>query len=57
MDISTGWPKSDIHGNPAKTGLLQLIIFGREKLCSILYYDKKFFNWLRISCVVFKTTV
>ena len=30
MDISTGWPKSDIHGNPAKTGLLQLFLVERN---------------------------
>jgi len=35
-----------------------LIIFGRERPYSILqYYDKKFLNWLRISCVVSITTV
>jgi len=35
-----------------------LIIFGRERPYSILnWYNKKFFNWLRTSCMVSITTV
>jgi len=35
-----------------------LIIFGRERPYSILnWYDKKFLNWRRTSCVVAITTI